>query len=307
MRIPVLLLWLAISSVSPAHSQSSSVAAIVKTVDGKAWVRDTKAAKPILLRKGDKLFPVQWVSCGRGCKLLTISQCNLEVPVTAAPPWTQILGINCFPRKGTRAGRDKGESGSILSPRDSEHIRPGDFSLTWQPFDSSREVELSVQIYLGERIWGPEKVDGRKGSFDSAKLRNALKAAQADDHLILMVVLEDRKNPKQRVKFYLISREDHQKLQRDLSRFTTAPSNFLVPVARASAFGEYELYTQAARELERALKIAQQQKPDGITTQELKTLIVQAHYMAYDDARVRELCKSWRSGSEMPFACSKIH
>lgn len=288
-------------------AKAQSPVATVRLADGQAWVRKEKDAKPSLLRNGEGLYAGQWVSCAKGCRGLIISQCRLNVPVTSVPTWRRIIAINCFPTSGTRGGREKGEGVSIISPKDSERLRPNAFSLRWKPFPAATKLELSLRIYLGEKIWSQKAIDGSKGSYESPSLKTALRKAQETNHLVLLLTLDDGKTQMQSVKFYLVSIEDQSKLESQLGGLKNETSGILRAAGRGAVFGDYQLYAEANKEFEKALAIAEKQKVETGTLAELTALTIQASYMAYNDDRVKELCKSPRLPvSTLPEACS-IH
>jgi hypothetical protein len=306
MRVLVLLgLFVASSSMVAAQAQSPD--AVVESVKGKAWKRDDVNQKPVTLKPGEGLLAGQWVSCPKDCKELVISYCNVKRPIQHAPTWRQILSISCSSVRGTRGGGAKGESVLVLSPKDSEKVQPETFSLRWRPFESRNSAELTLKVYLGEQLWGPKKVDGRRGTFDSGSLRSALRNAQQAGHLILAVTLDDEKISTQRVKFKLISVDEQQDLQNDLRKFKKEKDRIVRAIGQGSALGDYELYAEAAREFERALSIARTNKMDKNTLGELKALSIMANYKAYNDDRVKQLCKSWEFRDHPPpDPCSKI-
>ncbi len=291
-------------------SSAQTPDAFVELVKGTAWVRSTKDSKPTRLSEKTSLFSGQRVICSRGCKELTISYCNrtIKVDVPQNPNGKLIVGINCNSAKGVRGGGIKGESSLILSPKESERIQPETFKVQWNSQIFSTPAGLSLRIYLGETIWGPKKVYGTKGSYQSPSLTSALIKSQNSGQLILSLTLDDGKRPKQTVKFYVISEEDEKNLRRLLLRASESETDrMLRAVGRGAAFAEYGIYTQATEEFEVAIRIAYRRKGEQSTLAKLQSLVIESNYMAYNDDRVKELCRSWQfSSALLPEACSLI-
>lgn len=299
----IALLFIATGNVTANIAQSP--VAIVHSLDGKAWVKNAKDASPSLLKNNQELYAGQWISCSKGCRELIISQCKLNLPVAHVPTWKQILAVNCFSNYGTRGGRSKGEGPSIISPKESERLRYQRLSLRWLPFPPTTQLKISLKISLGEMIWGSEIIDGSKGSYRSSSLTAALKKVQAQNNQVALVFnLDDGKNPIQRVKFYIISSDDEKELNSGLTSLNSESNLILRAAGRGALFSEYELYTDAAREFERGLLLAEQQRADRQTLVELISLSIQANYLAYNDDRVKELCESSElSGLQLPRSC----
>src|SRR6266404_2991393 len=258
-------------------SSAQTPDAFFELVKGTAWVRSTKDSKPTRLSEKTSLFSGQRVICSRGCKELTISYCNrtIKVDVPQNPNGKLIVGINCNSAKGVRGGGIKGESSLILSPKESERIQPETFK-------------------------GPKKVYGTKGSYQSPSLTSALIKSQNSGQLILSLTLDDGKRPKQTVKFYVISEEDEKNLRRLLLRASESETDrMLRAVGRGAAFAEYGIYTQATEEFEVAIRIAYRRKGEQSTLAKLQSLVIESNYMAYNDDRVKELCRSWQFSSAL--------
>jgi hypothetical protein len=213
-------------------------------------VREAKKAETKPLKKGDNLFAGQRVICAGDCKELTISYCNVKVPVPKGPKGKLILSINCDTLEGVRAGGPKGEGVTIISPKDSELVQPQAFAVSWRP--STSQMKLSLRVHLGERIWGPEEVDGSMGSFTSDSLVIALKKAQKAGDLHLVLTLDDGRGSVQRVKFDLISASEQQSLNARLKVFADESDGVLRALGRGLVFSEFELYGEAIEEFDKA-------------------------------------------------------
>ncbi|MGB7922030.1 MAG: hypothetical protein WCF57_02165 [Pyrinomonadaceae bacterium] len=267
-------------------------------------VREVKKAEAKPLKRGDSLFAGQRVSCATGCKELIISYCNVKVPVPRGPKGSLIVSINCGVLEGVRAGRPKGEGNSIISPKESELIQPETFVVRWKPSKST--IKLALKVYLGEKIWGPENIDGSKGLFKSDPLITALKIAQKAGDLHLVLILDDGNETMQRVKFDLISEADQQNVIKRLKAFSDETDRVLKALGRGMVFSEYELFSEAIEEFEKALAISQALKADKQNLIELRKLEIMANYKSYNDERVKQLCASSNLPvSSLPDVCSQ--
>jgi hypothetical protein len=297
---PLLFLIVCISRITLAQSPD----ALVVSASERALVKDRMGSKPRPLKRQDGLFAGQWVSCAAGCKELIISYCNVKSRVTERPRWRRIISINCSAPEGERGGSSKGEDGSLISPRESELIRPQNFSLRWKRYKYPVNVKLTIGINLGETIWGPATIDGTTGLFKSHSLRAALGSAQKRGDLRLVVVWTPGKELSARVRFKLISIEDEQDLVEKLRVFDNESDRTVKALGRATILSEYELDADAAREFEQALAIAQRHTADRETLIELGRLSILANYKAYNDERVKQLCKRFDLSVALS-ACSK--
>lgn len=300
MRIRFLMfLLVTLSGWSDAHAQVPD--AKVVSMTGTAVVREAGKSGTKPLKKGDPLFAGQRVICTGACKELIISYCEMNVPVPKDPKGKLIVSINCNALEGVRAGGPKGEAVTIISPKESELVRPDTLSVKWNP--STSPIKLALKVYLGEQIWGPQTVDGSKGSFTSESFKAALRNAQKADDLHLVLILDAGNEPLQRVKFDIISVVDQLSLDKKLSALAGESNPVLRALGRAMSFSEYELYTEATEELEKALAVSRTPM-DRQNLVELRKLAIMAHYKAYNDARVRELCEAAKSsGSDLPEIC----
>src|SRR5205085_8681900 len=141
----------------------------------------------------------QRVICADGCKELIISYCKVKVPVLKGPKGRLIVSINCEVLEGVRAGGRKGEGVSIIFPKESALVQPESFYVRWKPQEST--IRLTLKVYLGEKIWGPETIAGSRGAFASVSLKTVLKEAQKAGDLHLVLTFDDNQEPMQRVKF----------------------------------------------------------------------------------------------------------
>jgi tetratricopeptide (TPR) repeat protein len=306
MRVRLLISSLIIfCCVDLAHAQAPD--AVVVSVSGKAYASAGPTTKPILLKKGDGLYAGQWIRCAAGCKDLTISYCNMNFHIPNSPKWERIYSIHCASVSDVRGGSPKGEGVLIISPKESETIRPKAFSLRWKPYKYPKKIKLELRVSLGEKLWSAENINGSKGLFESPSLRAVLKKAQKEDYLRLVLMLEDGNELPQIVKFHLISVEAQQELNEKLKVFNSETNPILKAMGRGSLFGEYELYTEAAEEFEKALAISRRLSVDNNSYITLIKLAIMANYKAYNDERVKQLCKSSKVPiSSLPYPCARV-
>lgn len=304
MQIKCLTFLLATVAIGgSAYAQAPD--AVVALVKGGAVVRDAETGKMSPLKKGDKLFAGQRVICAGNCKELIVSWCKVPVPIPLGPKGKTIYSINCSAMEGVRAGGPKGEVVALISPKETELVRSEIFAVRWKP--SQTTLKLSLRVYLGETIWGPEQVEGGVGSFTSTSLVAALKKAQKARDLHLQLILDEGDGLPRKVKFDLISEANERIVKDRLLVFAEEADGVLKALGRAMVFGEYELYGEAVEELDRALASSQGIGADERNLIELKKIAIMANYKAYNDERVRQLC--WSSGlpaSSLPAACSNV-
>jgi hypothetical protein len=306
MTLRLLMVSLAVAfNITLACAQTAPDATVVK-VNGKAQVRDGKDAEPRPLKKHDKLFSGQQVRCERGCKELSISYCNVVRPIVNRSRWTTILSINCSAAKYPRGGAPKGAGLTIISPRESQVVRPETFSLRWEQAKQPIKVNVLLKIYLGEEIWNQKDVDGGIGLLEPNSLKEKLKEAQKAGELNLILILDEGhgKEP-ERVKFKLISQEDETALCKRLEPFEDEPDEVLRHIRRGLAFSEYKLYAEGALELEKALSVLQSQDPDANSVNGLMRLAIMTNYQAYNDERVKQLCAALKKSGPSPIECSQ--
>ncbi len=304
-RIATAFLITTIGVVS-AYAQTPPDATVV-SVKGRAFVRDGKDHTPRSLKKGDRLFSGQQVKCEKGCAELRISYCNVTRPIINRSKWTTILAINCSAAKFPRGGAPKGSGMTIISPRESEVIRPEAFSIKWEQSEQPVKINISLKINLGEGLWSRKGVVSSTSFFQSDEIVEKLKEAQKADELSLLLIIDDgRSDEPDRIKFRLISLEDEQKLNKRLEEFENEPDEILRRIARSLTFSEFALYTEGVLEMEKALDVVQTQPADVHSKDALMRLAIMANYQAYNDERVKLLCASLKTTSASPVECRQI-
>jgi len=317
MKIGILIALLTILLMPEMiRAQSGVPRAVVISIKGKARIKRNKSTREENLPRGANLYTADRIKCDKGCTDLKISYCNIyPKSVARGPSWTTILALNCGAKPdGTRGGAPKGEGISIISPRESEFIQPEEFSLRWEPDRSVSKVDIEVKIHLGEDVWSQKGVDGSKGSFESDDLRAKLKENQMNNVLVFDVTLRESKNNnernsenrKQRVTFRLISDKDQEDLTNGLRFIEGEPDGILRAIGRGLEFNEYQLYSDALREIEQALERAYDQKANEETITAINNLAILMNFQVYNDARVEQLCSSQKRSRSFLKPCVLI-
>lgn len=307
MKLKILaVLLIAAANVMSTYAQNAPDATVV-SVKGRAFVRDGKDGAQRSLKPGDKLYSEQQVRCDRGCVELKISYCNVTRPIVKKPKWTTILSINCSAAKYPRGGAPKGAGVTLISPRESEVIRPEAFSVRWEQTEQPLKLNISLKINLGEEIWSRKGVVSSTGFFQSDDVVEKLKEAQKADELSLLLILgEGEGKEPERIKFRLISLEDQQELTKRLEGFQDEPDEVLKSVGRGLTFSEFALYTEGAMELEKSLDVMRSQRADINSLDALTRLAIMTNYQAYNDERVKQLCAALRRPGSVPVECSQV-
>lgn len=304
MHAITVLVFIILSGVPIVRAQTAD--AIVVYVKGRASMRDGKDARPRPLHKNDKLFSDQQVRCDRGCAGLTISYCNVPLPVANGPEWTTVLSMNCRPPEVPRGGGKKGAATTIVSPREGETIRPKTFSLKMAVDSPSFKLRLTLKIYLGREIWSQD-VDERTLASASANIVQKIQEAQQVGNLHLILVSDDGyTRPPDTVKFKLISLRDQKNLDKKLESAELVTDEVSKHLGRGMAFSEFEIYDEGVAELERALRLSEERSADKRTVAGLLRLLILTNYQAYNDERVSELCSTFKKKrTAVPSLCSQ--
>lgn len=311
MKLRILLALLTgVFSTALTAAQTAPVQTVI-SIKGKALVKMAKAAdaeaKP--LREGDKLSIGQAVKCEKGCQEVRISVCRYYTKlILNSPDWVNIRGINCKASfSGVRAGAPKGEGTAIVSPRESEVIRPEAFSLRWASDQPLTKISLLLKVNLGEELWKQKDIDLSKGIFDSGPLVIKLKEAQRAGRLSFVIILDEGNSAKlASVRFNLISLDDQQKLNRDLEEVENETDAVLRGIARGQAFMDYDLFTESVQEFEQALASLQRQGASKKTLAWVTRLTIIANHFAYNDERAQRLCASSKNDKCTDRLCASL-
>jgi hypothetical protein len=296
-------------SLTPAYIQAQAAPdALVVTVKGQAFFKESKDGKPKLLKKGDKLFAGQQVRCYNGCQQLSISYCNITRPVNKSDKWTTILSINCAAVKVPRGGAPKGPVTLIISPREAEVIRPDGFSLKWKPTKEPVATTIVLTDYLGNEIWSKKYVPGDSGSLTSDGLNRVLKDAQEKGYLDFTIMLDQPENgSREKVTFKLLAPDQDLKLAKELATTKDETDEVFKRLSRALRFMEYQLHSEAVQELEPALIVLRNAGADADSVDQLTRLLISANYKAYNAERVEQLCATLKKQDLMRECSQQTH
>jgi hypothetical protein len=280
----------------------SSPDAIVYSVKGNAFVRDSEKASPKSLKKGDKLYSPQQVQCDNRCRELLITRCNITRSIPNRAKWTTILSTNCGTIRYPRGGTTKGSEVLIVSPREAEVVRPETFSIKWRSTDPSAQVNIGVKVYLGDQFWGT-RVPSSLSLLEPADLQQRLKERQkaGDVNLVLVFDQSGTREPQQ-VRFQLISGDDQLKLNQRLLALEEESDTVFRKVGRGMALNDYELYDEAIPEFEAALTTLRSERASRESIDTVVRLLIRTHYHTYNDDAVKQLCTTLTKSS--PPECS---
>jgi hypothetical protein len=294
-----LFVVLTVIMVAADVAYAESPDATVVKVSGRALVRQRPDMPPQRLHEGDRLFAGQEISCAQGCNELVISVCNLRVPVYRSK---RILSIGCGVPEGTRSGPNRAAIGAVAYPMAAQVVQPERFYVQWKPHATS--IRLTLRKYLGKVYWGPQSVDGNRGVYESNSLKALLKRVQKEDSIHLELIFEDGRGAPEDIRFDLISIDDQVRLNKQLEALESESNRVLKAIGRGTAFSNYEMYVEGAKEFEKALAMPEPRTLASTNLAVLTRLAILADYKAYRDQRVKELCKSSKvATASVPCAC----
>jgi hypothetical protein len=155
------------------------------------------------------------------------------------------------PRAGTRAPAYR-----VYYPAPDGVARVENFVIRWRPEPAPRTINLSILV-LGspEAIWKDDNVNSASGSLDSPLARQALKnllQGKPDAQLLLALRFAQSES----FSFFLISVQQAHALEDELKFWDRQQNDLLRFIGRAYSFDQRNLYWEAAREYEEALKLA---------------------------------------------------
>lgn len=261
---------------------------------------DAANPTPIRVTKGTRLYGGQTLRCRnkQGRCVITVEVCDVRERqiIIAVGGSRRIPSVVCKPsadelKKFRTAGRDDRSrtGGYVLSPSDSGVFRPETFVIRWRPPTRHGKLSLSIEDEAGVTLWA-EEIDGQKGLHDSARLRDALKRAQAEGRLKLSLTAQVMTNTPQggydEIQFRLLPKSSEEILNSELASWE-AESGVMRHLGRAGTFSSYELYAESAQELERALGLS----PADV---DLMVMTISAESYTQNRQRVVELCRRLR-------------
>jgi hypothetical protein len=155
------------------------------------------------------------------------------------------------PRAGTRAPAYR-----VYCPPPDGAARVESFVIRWQPEPTPRTINLSISaLGFPEVVWKDDNVNSATGSLDSPLARQALKnllQGKPDAPLLLTLRFAESES----FSFSLISAQQAQALEDELKFWDEEHNDLLRFIGRAYSFDQRNLYWEAAREYEEALKLA---------------------------------------------------
>jgi hypothetical protein len=306
---PVLMLILCIFLPLQFYAQGDIICGNVISVKGKASVKRKNTGSTEILKGGETLFKGDYVLCSQGCEV-SIRYCPNEraIPIRRD---TRMSVMTCNPITNRRIGGEKGEDEIVVTPYEGEILRPEKFTLKWWSNKLPPRINITVKIESGSEVIFPETtVHSRRGFYRSSGLLDKLRKAQKSGKLTLEVRLSGKgARGKDEVfsvvVFRLLSLEDERKLKTELRELKGADEIFKA-TERAQTFAKYGVYTEAAKEMERALEFASKQNDDPLWIQRLKEWAIMLDYNAYNETRVRQLCSTISPPYQQPPICVKM-
>ncbi len=252
---------------SSRHPQASvdktgggPVAGVIANVKGTVLLN----GKPHVFRKLDKVRSDWTLACKPGSELdIVFNDGSHEIlkpgqkpfPVPYIPAGSGPLDSVQVP-----AGRRQSLGGSIFSPPQNEgRVWPSQFRFRWIPLAKGTQLNLILRrwpLRLDEDkpFWARSVTETGSGELDSAEARDLLKSlAEREPTAKLECTLAPMDGRSQSVVFSVLSKQHEERLAKELQKWDKAeePLRF---IARASIMQHYRLYTEAAAEMEQALK-----------------------------------------------------
>lgn len=275
----------------------------VRSVSGASTLgaEGAKSSAAGRVAKGMRLHGGQWITCHnrQGRCTVTVDVCDVyprDVVIKSGAA-RRIPSVVCKPlaeelKKFRTAGRnDRPDRGNYLLPlSDIGVYRPETFVIRWRASARRGKLSLSIQDERGVSVWS-EQVDEAKGTHSSAGMRAALERAQAEGRLNLSVTAQTASKTLgggryDEFQFRLIPADAEMKLSGELASWDEE-SGVMHHLGRAGSLSAYKLYTEAADEFERALRLS----PTDI---DLTRMTISAQSYALNRRRVVELCRRLR-------------
>ena len=163
-------------------------------------------------------------------------------------------------------GLHQSPQNGIFSPPDDGRAWPSHLIFRWAPFPKGTPLKLILHRWPADisddaLVWAKAIVEDGSGTYDSADARTALsRLRDQDPSAKIQFTLAGPENQNSVIIFRLLTEEDEARLQDEL-RDADKGDALLTPIDRAAAFQRYFLYTEAADEMEQALK-ASSDNPD---------------------------------------------
>ena len=196
---------------------------------------------------------------------------------------------------GRIGGRDKGfiSNSTVYSPSDKSVVMPELFVIRWTPLKRRCVASFVIQKPDGQELWRQDKVNGASGSLISAAARQALMNYRAKvGAATLLLKLKDSCGNDDQETFRLLSAASEESLKGELAFWDHEPDKLIAHLGRASVFGRYSIFPQAAEEYEAALAAAPK-------SHDLLLRTISAHRRTGNRARANQLEKRLRLSTDV--------
>jgi hypothetical protein len=310
------LTTLGVCAQTLADQHAMQVRATVKFHGPAFWrASHTSPETPLKARdQGRFIHSGEEVRCGPGCLIKLGLEDGQVVSLTEKDGWYPMP----WPAVGSSKVRSdldsvfeegaipRGAGSLILWPFENNAVRTQGFVVRWAASKSAGEISLAVCMRRRSvicrpdsdgLIWRQDGIRGDSGSLDSDALRQALSAhppnGKDNKDNLLVLTLADQAGNRTSVSFLLLSPHEDSELQQELARWDNNPDAFFAHIGRGCAFERHNLFREAAVEYEAAL----QEAPES---NDVLERAINAHKLAGESSRARELEKLLRSGTSAP-------
>jgi hypothetical protein len=285
--------------IAPAEAfcQSEAIAGIVKDVHGPVSLKQGKNDKTgvKLDSRYDKarlLFVDQEIYCGPG-GVIYLSLCNgdeyedkeIQGPggytISPANKCRSLEELKEYARLG---GRDRGSVSPIFSPANDSVVKPDTLVIRWVAGPKRRASALEIISASAGVVWQHEIPNVSSGTFSAEDLRQTLVKLRDRDEPLLLRFRErsGTAGAEGAVTFSLLSVNQEQQLQQELSAWDKKAEGMLRRLGRASIFVRHLMFIEAAEEYEGALELAPKSR-------DLLNRTIRAQLRTGNSLRVQEL------------------
>jgi hypothetical protein len=193
-------------------------------------------------------------------------------------------------RAATRASNKR-----VIYPVDDMVVWIESFVIRWKQEPAPGRISLSIWgLGAATPLWKDDDVDGTTGLLDSPAAREALASSQSKpDGQQFFILQLDGPTGRTTVPFSVLPLDNTTALKEELKLWDQEKNDLLRFIGRAYSFDQRNLYWEAAREYEEALKLA----PNSC---DLLNEALAANERAVDQEQVRQLKEA---RSKMPRGC----
>lgn len=241
--------------------EKKPIAGIISHVKGTIFLN----GKPHVFRQWDKIHSGWILACKSGSELVIVFNDNSRetlrpnqkpFPVPYIPAGSGPLDSVQVP-----AGREQSPGVSIFSPPQKEgQVWLSQFRFRWIPLTKGTQLNLILRrwpLRLDEDkpLWAQSVTEEGSGEMDSSEARDILQGlAEREPMTKLEFTLAPMDGRGQSVVFSVLSKQDEERFVKELKTWDKVeePLRF---IARASIMQHYRLYSEAAAEMEQAVKI----------------------------------------------------